>query len=82
MSVPVDRRKKYKRIKSRSEPVRKTKGLFRGERTKVQLSLASLITTDENQAFFPGRFKRLRFGKLTFLLTLHSIFIYFQAKLP
>jgi hypothetical protein len=49
MSVPVDRRKKYKRIKSRSEPVRKTNDLSKGERTKVQLSLASLITMDEIQ---------------------------------
>jgi hypothetical protein len=50
MSVPVDRRKKSKRIKSRSEPVRKTNDLSKGERTAVQLSLDSLITTDEMQS--------------------------------
>ena len=50
MSVPVDRRKKCKRITSRNEPVRKTNDLCKGERTAVQLSVASLITTDETQS--------------------------------
>ena len=36
----------------------------------------------ERLFFFSGKFKRLRYDKLTFLLTLHSIIICFQTKLP
>jgi hypothetical protein len=50
LSVPVDRRQKYKRIKSKSEPPRKTmQRLYKGERTTVQLSNASLMTTGDKQ---------------------------------
>jgi SWIM zinc finger len=44
-SVPLDRRQKHKRIKSKSEPSRKTKQLYKGERTKVLIKDSSLITT-------------------------------------
>ena len=45
LSVPVDRRQKCKRIKSKSEPQRKNAQLYRGERTKVQLSVSSIVNT-------------------------------------
>ena len=49
LSVPVDRRQKCKRIKSKSEPQRPTKQLYRGERTQVLLSVSSLINTGDNE---------------------------------
>ena len=49
--IPMDRRKKFKR----SEPVRKTNDLDKGERTAVQLSRECLITTDEKQPCVESR---------------------------
>ena len=45
LSVPVDRRQKCKRIKSKSEPKRKKAQLYRGERTTFQLSVSSIVNT-------------------------------------
>jgi hypothetical protein len=44
LSVPVDRRQKCKRIKSKSEPPPRAKRLYKGERTTVQLAVSSILT--------------------------------------
>ena len=45
LTVPVERRQKCKRIKSKSDPQRKKAQLYRGKRTKVQLSVSSIVNT-------------------------------------